>query len=150
LVTVRRSALINSLINIVPAIRGHGVSDAVSSCCGRFVAFDAERRPEAANPECHRAWEFTRAIDSVMAAGRDLLDQLAAGGDVDPAALERVARMAEQVQEAQRRTVNGLNFAMARDVGRAYALIHLARAASEGTLPTRAPLLHGPGTLRDV
>jgi hypothetical protein len=31
--------------------------------------------------------------------------------------------MAEQVQEAQRRTVNGLNFAMARDVGRAYALI---------------------------
>lgn len=103
----------------------------VTSKARSLVDLLTERRPEAANPECHEPWEFTRAIDRAAAAGMDLVDQLDAG-TVDKAAIERATRMAEQVQAAQRLTVNGLNFAMARDVGRAYALVRLARAASQG------------------
>lgn len=47
------------------------------------------RRPEAARPDCRHPWEFTRALDAAMAAGLDLVDQVAAD-DVDQAAVERV------------------------------------------------------------
>jgi hypothetical protein len=102
-----------------------------------LVELLGERRPEAANPQCHEAWEFTRAIDSAAAAGVDLVDLLTDA--VAPATIEGATRMAEQLQEAQRRTVNGLNFAMAIDVDRAYALVRLARAASrDRCLPGQA------------
>lgn len=103
-----------------------------------------EGRPEAANRDCHEAREFTRAIDSAMAAGMDLVDQLTLGEKVTPAVFEKAVRtMAEQVQAAQLRTVNGLNFAIAGDVGHAYALVGLARAAAQrhcplGQRPTNA------------
>lgn len=88
------------------------------------------RRPEADRPDCRDPWQFTRALDGAMAAGLDLVDQVDAG-DVDQAAVERAHRMAEQIQAAQRFTVNALNFTMVHDVAAAYLLVRGTRAVRQ-------------------
>ncbi|GAA4522607.1 hypothetical protein GCM10023191_102100 [Actinoallomurus oryzae] len=89
------------------------------------------RRPEAARPDCRHPWEFTRAIDAAMAAGLDLVDQVTAG-NVGPQAVKRATHLAEQVQTAQRATVNALNFNMVHDVAAAYLLVRGTRAVQQG------------------